>query len=90
MNMKKLISLIVLVLCNFNIVFGEVSVKYNHNLCKFEIITSQDIKQTRNTKKNIEQQVLEFCKDKYIYDISCTIDKQNNYIYLIFYNDKVE
>lgn len=87
--MKKIILFFIfLFLCNT--ILAEVPVKYNHNLCKFEIITSQDIKQTRNTKKNIEKQVLEFCKDKYIYDINCTIDKQNNYIYLIFYNDKVE
>lgn len=86
--MKKIFFILFLFI--YNITYGEVPVKYNHNLCKFEIITSQDIKQTRNTKKNIEKQVLEFCKDKYIYDISCTIDKQNNYIYLIFYNDKVK
>ena len=85
--MKKLISLIILVLCGFNIVFGEIAVKYNHNMCKMAIITSEDVPKTRNIKKEIEKKVMEFCDNKYIYDINITVDRCNNYIYVIFYND---
>lgn len=88
--MKKLYSIILILLISCNVVFSEVSVKYNHNMCKLEIISSQDITQTRNTKTQILNKVEAFCKDKYIYNLDLTIDKQGNYIFIIFYNDKQE
>lgn len=86
--MKKILFFIFL-LFSTN-VLADVSVKYNHNICKLEIISSQDMAQTRNTKTQVLNKVEAFCKDKYIYNLDLTIDKQGNYIFIIFYNDKVE
>lgn len=53
-----------------------------------EILSSGDIK-NRNSKEIIKNDVLKFCKDKYIYNINMTVDRSNNHIYIIFYNDKI-
>ena len=68
--------------------YSEVPIKYNSKMCKMEIITSIDIK-NRNAKEIVERKVLEFCKDKYIYNIEIAIDN-GKYVYVIMYNDMVE
>ena len=83
---KVLISL--LLMFSLSICFAEVPIKYNSKMCKLEIITSQDIK-NRNAKELVEKKVLEFCKDKYIYNIEIAIDK-GKYVYIIMYNDMVD
>lgn len=83
---KVLISL--LLMLSVALCFAEVPIKYNSKMCKLEIITSQDIK-NRNAKELVEKKVLEFCKDKYIYNIEIAIDK-GKYVYIIMYNDMVD
>ena len=68
--------------------YSEVPIKYNSKMCKMEIITSTDIK-NRNAKELVEKKVLEFCKDKYIYNIEIAIDN-GKYVYVIMYNNIVE
>lgn len=80
--------IICLFFCKY--VFAEVPIKYNSKVCKMEIITNKIVENKWKVKENIEEKVLEFCKNKYIYNINLTIDKHNNYIYIIIYNDKVE
>lgn len=84
--MKKVICSLMLMLL-FGLAVAEVPVKYNHQMCKMEIITTEGSR-VKNAKKLIEMEVLAFCKDKYIYSVDLTIDRNNNYIYVIFYNDK--
>lgn len=85
--MKKILISLVL-LFSLSICFAEVSIKYNSKMCKLEIITSQDIK-NKNAKELVEKKVLEFCKDKYIYNIEIAVDK-GKYVYIIMYNDMVD
>ena len=85
--MKKILISLVL-LFSLSVCFAEVPIKYNSKICKLEIITSQDIK-NRNAKELVEKKVLEFCKDKYIYNIEIAIDN-GKYVYVIMYNDMVE
>lgn len=86
-----IIAVAVMFTCSFileQLVYAEVPIKYNSKICKMEIITSADIK-IRNAKEVIEKKVLEFCKDKYIYNIDVAIDK-GIYIFVIMYNNIVE
>ena len=83
---KLIISLVVLL--NVVLCFAEVPIKYDSKLCKLEIFSSQDIK-NRNAKQILEQKVLEFCKDKYIYNIEIAVDN-GRCIYIIIYNDIAE
>lgn len=83
---KVLISLVLLF--SLSICFAEVPIKYNSKLCKLEIITSQNFK-TKNAKDIVEKKLLEFCKDKYIYNVEVAIDR-GYCIYVIIYNDKGE
>lgn len=80
--------IICLFFCKY--VFAGVPIKYDSKVCKMEIITNKAVENSRNVKDNIEKKVLEFCENKYIYNINLTIDKHNNYIYVIIYNDRVE
>lgn len=68
--------------------FAEVPVKYNGKLCKMEIITSADIK-NRNASEMVKKKVMEFCRDKYLYNVEVAINNGKQ-IYIIFYNDKGE
>lgn len=94
--MKNFVEMVVIMIVMVGIcllvlnkcIFAEVPIKYNSKVCKMEIITSDNIK-NRNAKTLIENKVLEFCKDKYIYNINVTSDK-HNYIYVIIYNDVAE
>ena len=72
-------------------VLAEVPIKYNGKMCKMEILSSADKEKIspKFAKYEIEQDVLVFCKDKYIYDVEVAMDK-GNVIYVIFYNDKGE
>lgn len=70
-------------------VLAEVPIKYNGKICKMEILSSADKEKIspKFAKQEIEQDVLAFCKDKYIYNIEVAMDK-GNVIYVIIYNDK--
>lgn len=70
-------------------ILAEVPVKYNGKMCKMEILSSTDKEKIspKFAKYEIEQDVLSFCKDKYIYDVNVAMDK-GNVIYIIIYNDK--
>lgn len=83
---KVLISLVLLF--SLSVCFAEVPIKYDSKMCKLEIFSSQDIK-NRNAKQILEKKVLEFCKDKYIYNIEIAVDN-GKCIYIIIYNDKGE
>lgn len=85
--MKKILISLLLIF-SISVCFAEVSIKYNSKMCKLEIITSQDIK-NRNAKELVEKKVLEFCKDKYIYNIEIAIDN-GKYVYVIMYNNIIE
>lgn len=85
--MKKVLVSLLLML-SVALCFAEVSIKYNSKMCKLEIITSTDIK-NRNSKELVEKKILEFCKDKYIYNIEIAIDN-GKYVYVIMYNDMVD
>lgn len=81
--------IVVSLLCIFAInkcALAEVMLKYNGKICKMEIFTSENIK-NRNAKKIITKQVMEFCEDKYIYDVNVAADN-GVLTYIIFYNDK--
>ena len=74
--MKKIflivaVYLTVVLLCFFLInkfAYAEVPIRYGSNLCKMEIKTTENSK-TRKAKDIIEKEVMEFCRDKYIYNI---------------------
>lgn len=81
---KVLLSLMLLVyavLC-----YAEVTIKYDNKFCKMEILSSINTK-SRSAKDLIKKEVLEFCKDKYIYNIEVAADK-GVVTYIIIYNDK--
>lgn len=92
--MKKIflivaVYLTVVLLCFFLInkfAYAEVPIRYGSKLCKMEIKTTENSK-TRKAKDIIEQEVMEFCRDKYIYSIDVTT-YNNKYVYIIIYNDK--
>lgn len=92
--MKKIflivaVYLTVVLLCFFLInkfAYAEVPIRYGSKLCKMEIKTTENSK-TRKAKEIIEQEVMEFCRDKYIYNIDVTT-YNNKYVYIIIYNDK--
>lgn len=67
-------------------VYAEVPIRYGSKLCKMEIKTTENSK-TRKAKDIIEKEVMEFCRDKYIYNIDVTT-YNNKYVYIIIYNDK--
>lgn len=77
--------LLILFAC-FSLCSAEVPVKYNGKLCKMEIITSADIK-NRNASEMVKKKVMEFCRDKYLYNVEVAINNGKQ-IYIIFYNDK--
>lgn len=79
--------LLILLAC-VSFCFAEVPVKYNGKLCKMEIITSADIK-NRNASEMVKKKVMEFCRDKYLYNVEVAINNGKQ-IYIIFYNDKGE
>lgn len=72
-------------------VLAEVSVRYNGKMCKMEIFTSEEVEYKKMSVANelIKQDVLAFCKDKYIYGIELAADKGRT-TYVIFYNDIAE
>ena len=85
--MKKLL-LCLLLLLNFSICFADgVPIRYDGKVCKMEILSSVN-KNNRSSKDLIKKDVLEFCKDKYIYNIEVAADK-GIVTYVIFYNDKI-
>lgn len=92
--MKKIflvvaVYLTVVFLCFFLInkfAYAEVPIRYGSKLCKMEIKTTENSK-TRKAKDIIEKEVMEFCRDKYIYNIDVTT-YNNKYVYIIIYNDK--
>lgn len=92
--MKKIfliiaVYVIVVVLCVFLInkfAYAEVPIRYGSKVCKMEIKTTENSK-TRKAKDIIEQEVMEFCRDKYIYNIDVTT-YNGKYVYIIIYNDK--
>lgn len=92
--MKKIflivaVYLTVVLLCFFLInkfAYAEVPIRYGSKLCKMEIKTTENSK-TRKAKDIIEKEVMEFCRDKYIYNIDVTT-YNNKYVYIIIYNDK--
>lgn len=92
--MKKIflivaVYLTVVFLCFFLInkfAYAEVPIRYGSKLCKMEIKTTENSK-TRKAKDIIEQEVMEFCRDKYIYNIDVTT-YNGKYVYIIIYNDK--
>lgn len=79
--------LLILLTC-VSFCFAEVPVRYDGKLCKMEIITSESIK-NRYASEIVKKQVLDFCKDKYLYNVEVT-DFNGKQIYIIFYNDKGE
>lgn len=91
--MKKIflivaVYLTVVLLCFFLInkfAYAEVPIRYGSKLCKMEIKTTENSK-TRKAKDIIEQEVMEFCRDKYIYNIDVTT-YNGKYVYIIIYND---
>lgn len=92
--MKKLVLTIavyvfVTLLCIFTIqkiALAETIVRYDGKVCKMEILSSIN-KNSRSSKDLIKKDVLDFCKDKYIYNIQVAADK-GVITYVIFYNDK--
>ena len=92
--MKKMflivaVYLTVVLLCFFLInkfAYAEVPIRYGSKLCKMEIKTTENSK-TRKAKEIIEKEVMEFCRDKYIYNIDVTT-YNGKYVYIIIYNDK--
>lgn len=92
--MKKIflvvaVYLTVVFLCFFLInkfAYAEVPIRYGSKLCKMEIKTTENSK-TRKAKDIIEKEVMEFCRDKYIYNIDVTT-YNGKYVYIIIYNDK--
>lgn len=93
--MKKLVLTIIVyvfvtLLCIFiiqKVALAETIVRYDGKLCKMEILSSVN-KNSRSSKDLIKNDVLDFCKDKYIYNIQVAADK-GIVTYVIFYNDKV-
>lgn len=92
--MKKIflivaVYLTVVFLCFFLInkfAYAEVPIRYGSKVCKMEIKTTENSK-TRKAKDIIEKEVMEFCRDKYIYNIDVTT-YNGKYVYIIIYNDK--
>ena len=66
---------------------AETMVRYDGKVCKMEILSSVN-KNSRSSKDLIKKDVLNFCKDKYIYNIQVAADK-GIVTYIIFYNDKI-
>lgn len=93
--MKKLVLTIVVyvivtLVCLFVIekmALAETMVRYDGKVCKMEILSSVN-KNSRSSKDLIKKDVLNFCKDKYIYNIQVAADK-GIVTYIIFYNDKI-
>lgn len=93
--MKKLVLTIIVyvfvtLLCIFiiqKVALAETVVRYDGKVCKMEILSSVN-KNSRSSKDLIKKDVLDFCKDKYIYNIQIAADK-GIVTYVIFYNDKV-
>lgn len=93
--MKRLILTIVVyvvvtLVCLFVIekmALAETMVRYDGKVCKMEILSSVN-KNSRSSKDLIKKDVLNFCKDKYIYNIQVAADK-GIVTYIIFYNDKI-
>ena len=93
--MKRLVLTIavyvlVTLLCLFvieKIALAETMVRYDGKVCKMEILSSVN-KNSRSSKDLIKKDVLNFCKDKYIYNIQVAADK-GIVTYIIFYNDKI-
>lgn len=81
---KVLVSL--LLMFSLSVCFADVIVRYNGKVCKMEILSSVN-KNSRSSKDLIKKDVLEFCKDKYIYNVEVAADK-GIVTYVIFYNDK--
>ena len=76
-------------LCLFiieKIALAETLVRYDGKVCKMEILSSVN-KNSRSSKDLIKKDVLDFCKDKYIYNVQVAADK-GIVTYVIFYNDK--
>lgn len=76
-------------LCIFvvnKIALAETLVRYDGKVCKMEILSSVN-KNSRSSKDLIKKDVLDFCKDKYIYNVQVAADK-GIVTYVIFYNDK--
>ena len=92
--MKKIclvvaVYLVVTLLCIFvvkKLAFAETVVRYDGRVCKMEILSSVN-KNSRSSKDLIKKDVLDFCKDKYIYNVQVAADK-GIVTYVIFYNDK--
>lgn len=83
------VYLIVTLLCIFLVkkfAFAETTVRYDGKVCKMEILSSVN-KNSRSSKDLIKKDVLDFCKDKYIYNVQVAADK-GIVTYVIFYNDK--
>lgn len=88
------VYLVIVALCvvAFNkFVAAEVPIKYNSRMCKMEIFTTDDeeYRKVRTAKEIIKQDIMDFCKDKYIYNVEVATDKGKT-IYVIIYNDKGE
>lgn len=92
--MKKIclivaVYLVVTLLCIFvvqKLALAETMVRYDGRVCKMEILSSVN-KNSRSSKDLIKKDVLDFCKDKYIYNVQVAADK-GIVTYVIFYNDK--
>lgn len=92
--MKKIclivaVYLAVTLLCIFvaqKLALAETVVRYDGRVCKMEILSSVN-KNSRSSKDLIKKDVLDFCKDKYIYNVQVAADK-GIVTYVIFYNDK--
>lgn len=82
--MKKII-LFLLLFC-VSVCSAETVVRYDGKVCKMEILSSVN-KNSRSSKDLIKKDVLEFCKNKYIYNVQVAADK-GIVTYVIFYNDK--
>lgn len=83
-----LVYVVVVVLCIFVVrkfSYAEVPIKYDSKVCKLEIKTTEGSK-SRKAKDSIEKDVMEFCKNKYIYNIDVTT-YNGKYVYIIIYND---
>lgn len=86
-----IVYVVLVLICFFvinKIAYAEVPIRYGSKLCKMEIKTTENSK-TRKAKDIIEKEVMEFCRDKYIYNIDVTT-YNGKYVYIIIYNDKEE
>lgn len=86
--MRKLILILVCLLFSLTGSATGVDVKYNGKLCKMEVFCINNVNR-RNISKLIAQNIQDFCKNKYVYNIDSVVI-HSTLVFTVFYNNKSE